>query len=122
MTDHTKAKAIARNRARELDLNIAKDDPELEPLLWDAYLGIESYLDLRRPYQPLETFMADQAGADSQCSGHGDTRTAKPGKSASDVRRSGSALGVPIRVCPELRTGGHDQRRGPHGLCADRFW
>jgi hypothetical protein len=57
--------AVSRKRARDLDLNIAKDDPALEALLWDAYLGIESYLDLRHPYLPLDTYMADQAAAEA---------------------------------------------------------
>ncbi len=50
--------AISRKRARELDLKIAASDPDLESLLWNAHLGIERYLELRRPFNPLELFMS----------------------------------------------------------------
>lgn len=55
--------ALSRSRARELKLKIAKDDREIERLIWDAYLGIESYLQLRNPFQPLEHFVANGGAA-----------------------------------------------------------
>ncbi len=51
--------AVSRSRARELNLCIAKDDPELEKLIWNAYLGIEDYMELRRPFDPLHHFLSD---------------------------------------------------------------
>jgi len=45
--------AVSRSRARKLQLKIAKDNPELEQLLWSAYLGLESYMSLRMPFEPL---------------------------------------------------------------------
>jgi len=35
--------AVSRSRARELELKIAKDDTQLEKLIWRAYLGLEEY-------------------------------------------------------------------------------
>jgi hypothetical protein len=50
--------AVSRKRATELQLKIAAADPSLEELIWSAFLGIESYLELRSPFVPLERFMA----------------------------------------------------------------
>jgi len=54
--------AVSRTRARELNLNISKDDEILEKLMWEAYLGIESYMQLKEPFNPLHQFLADPAG------------------------------------------------------------
>ena len=51
--------AVSRTRARELNLRVAKDDPVLEGLLWDAYLGLESYMQLRKPFVPIQHYLAD---------------------------------------------------------------
>lgn len=51
--------AVSRTRARELQLSIAEDNPELEKLLWNAYLGLESYMHLRSPFNPLQHFLAN---------------------------------------------------------------
>lgn len=51
--------AVSRSRARELQLRVAKDNPKLERLLWEAYLGLEGYLDLRVPFNPLQHFLAN---------------------------------------------------------------
>jgi hypothetical protein len=50
--------AVSRSRAQTLDLPVAKTDPELEKLLWDAYLGIEGYMQLREPINPLDLFLS----------------------------------------------------------------
>ena len=57
--------AISRSRARELRLRIANDDVELERQLWEAFLGLESYLELRKPFFPLEHFLHDPSAAKS---------------------------------------------------------
>ena len=57
--------AVSRKRAVQLELNIAAPDKQLEQLIWDAYLGIESYMEIRRPFHALEIFLADPAGAAS---------------------------------------------------------
>jgi len=51
--------AVSRSRARELQLKIAENDPNLERLIWEAYLGIEDCMELREPYKPLEYFLAN---------------------------------------------------------------
>lgn len=56
--------AVSRSRARELNLQIADDDPELEALIWDAFLGLESYMQLREPFNPIEHFL-ENGGADA---------------------------------------------------------
>ena len=56
--------ALSRSRARELKLKIGKNDPEIERLIWDAYLGLESYLQLRTPFKPLEYFVANGGAAE----------------------------------------------------------
>jgi hypothetical protein len=57
--------AVSRKRAKELSLKITESNPTLEKLMWEAYLGIESYMQLREPFIPLQLFLADQAGAAS---------------------------------------------------------
>jgi len=56
---------VSRTRAVELNLKIADKNPELESLMWQAYLGLESYLQLRTPFDPLQEYLADPAGAAS---------------------------------------------------------
>jgi hypothetical protein len=55
--------AVSRSRARDLGLEVATNDPELESLMWKAYLGIESYMDLRTPFNALQHFIANGGGA-----------------------------------------------------------
>jgi len=55
--------AVSRSRARMLDLKIVGDDPELEELLWAAYMGIEEYMQIREPYAPLQHFVANGGAA-----------------------------------------------------------
>ena len=55
--------AVSRKRAKELELNIAADDAELAGLLWSAYLGLESYMEFRKPFHPLQHYLADPDGA-----------------------------------------------------------
>jgi len=57
--------AVSRTRARELQLKIAKDDKELEALMWQAYLGLESYMLLKEPFHPMLYFLRDEAARDS---------------------------------------------------------
>jgi len=49
--------AVSRSRARALQLKIADDDPALETLMWQAYLGLESYMELRTPFNPLQDYL-----------------------------------------------------------------
>lgn len=49
--------AVSRTRARDLQLKVAEDDQELERLIWDAYLGIESHMAFRTPFVPLQHFI-----------------------------------------------------------------
>jgi hypothetical protein len=55
--------AVSRRRARELGLKVAKDDPVLESLVWDAYLAIEDEMTLRSPFNPIALFLADAKAA-----------------------------------------------------------
>jgi len=55
--------AVSRSRARSLQLKIAVDDPKLERLLWNAYLGLETYMELRHPFDPLQHFLAHGGSA-----------------------------------------------------------
>lgn len=55
--------AVSRKRAKELELNIGADDAELAGLLWSAYLGLESYMEFRKPFHPLQHYLADPDGA-----------------------------------------------------------
>ena len=53
--------AVSRTRAKELKLKVADPNPGLEGLIWRAYLGIESYLQLRVPFDALQHFLSDPA-------------------------------------------------------------
>jgi hypothetical protein len=55
--------AVSKSRARALQLKIAKDDAALETLIWQAYLGLESYMDLRRPFNLLQHYIASGGAA-----------------------------------------------------------
>ena len=55
--------AVSRKRAKELHLKIAKEDPQLEKLIWQAFVGLENYMKLREPFIPLQQYLADPAGA-----------------------------------------------------------
>lgn len=55
--------AVSRKRAKELQLKIAKEDAQLEKLIWEAYLGLESYMELRQPFNALQHYLRDQGGA-----------------------------------------------------------
>lgn len=55
--------AVSRTRAKELQLKVADENVELERLLWDAYLGLESYMEFRKPFIPLQHYMRDPQGA-----------------------------------------------------------
>jgi hypothetical protein len=57
--------AVSRTRAKELQLKISDENSELEALMWDAYLGIESYMKLREPFNPLYHFLNDDVAAQS---------------------------------------------------------
>jgi len=54
--------AVSRTRARELNLKVAADDKALEKLMWDAFLGIESYMELRKPFIALQHYLGDPHG------------------------------------------------------------
>ena len=54
--------AVSRTRARALELRVAADDKVLEKLIWEAYLGIESYMEFRKPFIPLQHYLNDPAG------------------------------------------------------------
>lgn len=55
--------AVSRTRATELKLKVAPLDDHLEQLMWDAYLALESYMQLREPFIPLHVVMADPTAA-----------------------------------------------------------
>ena len=57
------ADAVSRTRARGLHLKIAEDDAELEKLMWEVYLGLEGYMELRTPFNHLQHYLADAEGA-----------------------------------------------------------
>lgn len=48
---------VSRKMARSLQLKVAEDNERLERLLWDAFLGLESYLAFRTPFDPLQHFI-----------------------------------------------------------------
>lgn len=54
--------AVSRSRARELNLKIGQDDATLEGLMWQAFLGLEGYMQLRSPFIPLQHFLAHPEG------------------------------------------------------------
>jgi hypothetical protein len=55
--------AVSRSRARALQLKIADTNPQLEELIWQAYLGLESYMELRSAFNPLEHFIKNGGDA-----------------------------------------------------------
>lgn len=55
--------AVSRKRAKELNLMVADPNPGLEGLIWRAYLGLESYLQLRVPFDPLQHYLSDPTAA-----------------------------------------------------------
>jgi hypothetical protein len=55
--------AVSRSRARQLGLNVAESNPNLERLLWSAFEGIERYMELRSSFDPIQHFMADAGAA-----------------------------------------------------------
>jgi hypothetical protein len=57
--------AVSRTRARELKLRVAPSNLDLEKLMWAAYLGIESYLELQRPFAHLQVYLSNAVAAAS---------------------------------------------------------
>jgi len=57
--------AVSRKRALELQMKISAPDSVIENLVWDAYLGLESYMSLRTPFNPLQHYLSDSAAAAS---------------------------------------------------------
>lgn len=57
--------AVSRTRARELNLRIAPNDVKLEKLIWNAFLGLEEYMELRKPFEPIQHFVSDPAAKQS---------------------------------------------------------
>ncbi len=55
--------AVSRKRAKELQLKIAEDDAELAKLMWSAYMGLEAYMELRKPFHALQHYLADSEGS-----------------------------------------------------------
>lgn len=55
--------AVSRTRARTLQLKVAADNPALEVQLWQAYVAIESYMELRAPFNALEHYLAHDGAA-----------------------------------------------------------
>ncbi len=55
--------AVSRRRAKELHLKIASEDARFERLIWDAYVGLESYMEFRVPFIPLQVYMANPVAA-----------------------------------------------------------
>lgn len=55
--------AVSRSRAKALGLKVADSNPDLEKIIWRAYEGIESYLDLRRPFVPLQHLLSSPDAA-----------------------------------------------------------
>lgn len=55
--------AVSRSRARSLNLQIAKDNPALEKLMWQAFLEIEECMELRKSFNALEHFLANGGAA-----------------------------------------------------------
>ena len=51
--------AVSRSRARDLQLKIHENDAAIEGTMWEAYLGLEAYMSLREPFNPLHHFMAN---------------------------------------------------------------
>lgn len=51
--------AVSRSRAQTLKLKIAASDPILEKLIWTAYEALESYMEIRKPFNHLQHFLND---------------------------------------------------------------
>ena len=51
--------AVSRSRAKELGLKLADPNPDLERLIWEAYCGLESHMNLRKPFVPLHDYLED---------------------------------------------------------------
>jgi hypothetical protein len=45
--------------AGELNLSIAKEDTQLEKLIWEAFVGLESYMEFRIPFIPLQAYLSN---------------------------------------------------------------
>jgi hypothetical protein len=59
------ADAVSRRRARDLELSIGKDDKTIERLIWNAFLGLEEYMEMRKPFDPLGHFLSDPTASAS---------------------------------------------------------
>jgi hypothetical protein len=57
------ADAVSRKRARDLQLKVNDSDTALEGLMWNAYLGLEAYFEIRTPFVPLQVYLANPAAA-----------------------------------------------------------
>ncbi len=55
--------AVSRTRAMELHLKVKASERELEELIWEAYVGLESYFEIRTPFNLLQHYLADPAAA-----------------------------------------------------------
>ncbi len=55
--------AVSRSRAAELGLKVHKRDEQLESLMWDAYVGLENFMELRKPFVALQEVLADEQAA-----------------------------------------------------------
>jgi hypothetical protein len=55
--------AVSRQRAKELKLQIADSDPQLEDLIWRAYAELDAVMELNTPFNHLAVFLGDQAAA-----------------------------------------------------------
>lgn len=55
--------AVSRSRARGLQLRIADNNSKLEELIWQAYLALESHMELREAFNPLEHFIKNGGDA-----------------------------------------------------------
>ena len=55
--------AVSRSRARELHLKIAEDNPELEQTMWAAFEQVESAMELRSSFNPLQVLLNDDVAA-----------------------------------------------------------
>lgn len=55
--------AVSRSRAKALNMKVSERDPDLERLLWTAFEGIESYMQLRDPWNALHHFQANGGAA-----------------------------------------------------------
>ena len=56
--------AVSRSRARDLGLKIASNDDQLDALMWDAFAGLEAYMELRVPFNAIHHYMANGGAAE----------------------------------------------------------